>query len=142
MFITLDNAHPEHKGQKVTVNTQNIVTMTQRNRWMFAGPDDHEGHSESVTFLFMPPHGSWDVCQSIAEINRMIHIPCYARVKNCLSTLFYQPEAATPPPPPTVTITPVDPATGEAVGEPIVQPITTNPELLIEADVVSEAKQV
>jgi hypothetical protein len=72
----------------------------------------------------------------------MIHIPCYARVKNCLSTLFYQPEAATPPPPPTVTITPVDPATGEAVGEPIVQPITTNPELLIEADVVSEAKQV
>jgi hypothetical protein len=133
MFITLDNAHPEHRGQKVTVNTDNIVTMTQRNRWMFDGADDHEGHSESVTFLFMPPHGSWEVVQSIAEINRMIHIPGYGRVKNIMSTLAYRPEAAAPPPPPTVTITPVDPATGEALGEPIHQPIT-NPENLIEAD--------
>jgi len=93
--------------------------MTQRNRWMFDGADDHEGHSESVTFLFMPPHGSWEVRQTIPEINRMIMIPGYARVKNVLSTLTYEPEAATPPPPPTVTITPVDPATGEALGEPI-----------------------
>jgi len=138
MFITLDNAHPEHKGQKVTVNTNNIVTMTQRNRWIFDGADDHVGHSETVTFLFMPPHGSWEVRQTIAEINRMIHIPCYARVKNIISTLTYQPEVAEPPPPPTVTITPVDPATGETVGEPIVQPLV-DPENLIETSAVEKS---
>jgi len=108
MFITLNNAHPEHKDQKVTVNADNIVTMTQRNRWMYNGPDDHEGHSETVTFLFMPPHGSWEVCETIPEINRMINIPFYARIKNVLTTLFYTPEAASPPLPPTVTITPVE----------------------------------
>ena len=109
MFITLDNAHPEHKGQKVTVNTDTIITRTQRNRWMYTGPDDHEGHSETVTFLFMPPHGSWEVVQSIAEINRMINIPLYGRIKNLVSTVTYTPEAASPPPPPVVTITPVEP---------------------------------
>lgn len=107
MFITLNNAHPEHKNQKVTVNADNIVTMTQRNRWMFDGENDHEGHSETVTFLFMPPHGSWEVCETIPEINRMINIPFYARIKNVVTTLFYTPEAASPPPPPVVTITPV-----------------------------------
>ena len=134
MFLTLDNAHPEHKGQKVTVNTDTIITMTQRNRWMYDGADDHEGHSETVTFLFMPPHGSWEVKESIAEINRMINIPGYARIRNVLSTVAYSPESATPPPPPTVTITPVDPATGETVGEPIHQQI--DPNNMIEADVV------
>jgi len=42
-----------------------------------------------------------------------------------------------------VTITPVDPATGEAVGEPIIQPIV-DPQNLIEADAVEkdpDAKQ-
>ena len=107
MFITLNNAHPEHKNQKVTVNADNIVTMTQRNRWMFDGENDHEGHSETVTFLFMPPHGSWEVCETIPEINRMINIPFYARIKNVVTTLFYTAEAASPPPPPVVTITPV-----------------------------------
>jgi hypothetical protein len=107
MFITLNNAHPEHKNQKVTVNADNIVTMTQRNRWMFDGENDHEGHSETVTFLFMPPHGSWEVCETIPEINRMINIPFYAKIKNVVTTLFYTPEAASPPPPPVVTITPV-----------------------------------
>jgi hypothetical protein len=107
MFITLNNAHPEHKDQKVTVNADNIVTMTQRNRWMFDGENDHEGHSETVTFLFMPPHGSWEVCETIPEINRMINIPFYARIKNVVTTLFYTAEAASPPPPPVVTITPV-----------------------------------
>jgi len=107
MFITLNNAHPEHKDQKVTVNADNIVTMTQRNRWMFDGENDHEGHSETVTFLFIPPHGSWEVCETIPEINRMINIPFYARIKNVVTTLFYTAEAASPPPPPVVTITPV-----------------------------------
>jgi len=107
MFITLNNAHPEHKNQKVTVNADNIVTMTQRNRWMFDGENDHEGHSETVTFLFMPPHGSWEVCETIPEINRMINIPFYAKIKNVVTTLFYTPEAASPPPPPVVTITQV-----------------------------------
>lgn len=69
MFITLTNANQTHKGNKVAIRVSEIIsvyitTVTREN--------DIE---ENVTLVFAPPHGTWEVSESleyiVSELNRL-----------------------------------------------------------------------
>lgn len=70
MFIKLTNASSLHKGKQLAIDTSIILTMNQ-------APVEftHEGdtYKEEVTYLFCPPHGTWEVSESIDEIVEMIN---------------------------------------------------------------------
>ena len=66
MFITFTNANPAHKGKSISLNTDSIVSI-HRN---FATRED--GTLEEVTFVHCPPHGTWEVVESVEEIFKLI----------------------------------------------------------------------
>lgn len=65
MFIKLTNASTAHKGKSLAIESSMIVTMHQ-DKVQFT----HEGdtYQEDVTYLFCPPHGTWEVSESIDEV--------------------------------------------------------------------------
>ena len=62
MFITLTNASENHKGNKVAVRISEIVSVynTKVTR--------EDGTEETVTLVFAPPHGTWEVSESLEDI--------------------------------------------------------------------------
>jgi len=70
MFIKLTNASSSHKGKQLAIDTSIILTMNQASVEF-----THEGdtYQEEVTYLFCPPHGTWEVSESIDEIVEMIN---------------------------------------------------------------------
>jgi hypothetical protein len=62
MFITLTNASPAHKGKKVAIRKDLIITV---HRTTVVREDET---SEEVTFIFAPPHGSWEVEETFEEV--------------------------------------------------------------------------
>lgn len=57
MFITLTNASPAHKGKTISINSDNIVSI---HRGQVTRDDEH-ATEETITFIFVPPHGTWEV---------------------------------------------------------------------------------
>jgi len=62
MFITLTNATEAHKGNKVAIKITEIIsiytnTITREN-----------GILENVTFVYAPPHGTWEVTEALEHI--------------------------------------------------------------------------
>jgi hypothetical protein len=66
MFITLTNSSPEYKGNKIAIKKDLIVTV-HRNT---VTRDDKT--LEEVTFIFVPPHGTWEVSETIEEVLELI----------------------------------------------------------------------
>lgn len=62
MLITLTNANPAHKNKPIVLNSDLIVSM-HRN---IATRED--GSIEEVSFVHIPPHGTWEVREELAEI--------------------------------------------------------------------------
>jgi hypothetical protein len=73
-----------------------------------------------ITFIFMPPHGTWEVCETLEEIYFQLRSPLLYKLCRKFHKPVYDPQY----PQPEVFITPVDPETGEPTGDPIIQPIT------------------
>jgi hypothetical protein len=65
MIIKLTNATPEHKGKSLGINTEHIVTAFRD------AITREDGTVEEVTFLFCPPHGTWEVKETIDEIAKL-----------------------------------------------------------------------
>jgi hypothetical protein len=65
MLIKLTNATPIHKGRPILINTDMIVSIFSDN--VTRGESE-----ESVTFVHMPPHGTWEVVESVEEIFKLI----------------------------------------------------------------------
>lgn len=63
MFIILTNAAPAHKGKLVSINSECIVTV---NTDEIKRTEDSE--PENVTFVFCPPHGTWEVSETLDEV--------------------------------------------------------------------------
>ena len=63
MFITLTNASPTHRGQKIVIKKDLIVTMHRNDAVV-----REDGAIEAVTFIFVPPHGTWEVSESLEVI--------------------------------------------------------------------------
>jgi len=68
MFITLTNASPAHKGKKITINKTQIVSVWRGDAVRAADEDGTVTEREEVTFVFVPPHGTWEVEETHEEI--------------------------------------------------------------------------
>ena len=55
MFIKLTNAHEACKGEPIYINANLIVSFRRGKRKI----DDPASHQ--CTFIFIPPHGTWEV---------------------------------------------------------------------------------
>lgn len=64
MLLLLTNASATHKGNKVVINTDLIVSIF--NTHNVAKKED--GIIENVTYVFCPPHGTWEVEESMEYI--------------------------------------------------------------------------
>ena len=66
MFITLTNTNPDIRGQKISINANSIVTIREG---VAQRPDQS---NEYVTYIYCPPHGTWEVEESHTDIIKMI----------------------------------------------------------------------
>jgi hypothetical protein len=64
MFITLTNASPAHKGKMITVNKSLIATVWRGEAVRAVDENGTVTDKEEVTFVFVPPHGTWEVEES------------------------------------------------------------------------------
>jgi transposase len=62
MFIKLTNANPAHKGKKVAIRKDLIATVHRSTILR------EDGTSEEVTFVFAPPHGTWEVEETFEKV--------------------------------------------------------------------------
>jgi len=64
MFISLTNASEAHKGNKIAINIDLISTV-------FNTPNlakKENGIIENITYVFCPPHGTWEVQESVDDV--------------------------------------------------------------------------
>ena len=67
MYITLTNANPEYRGTQIALNTTMIASI-------HSAPVLREnGETEDVTFVFCPPHGTYEVMESTQEIVNILN---------------------------------------------------------------------
>jgi len=57
MYITLTNANPAFRGTKIALNSELIQSIHT------APVQRDSGEIEDVTFVFCPPHGTWEVTE-------------------------------------------------------------------------------
>ena len=73
MFITLTNASPLHKGKTITINSEHIVTIWRGEAVRSADEEGKATATEEVTFVFVPPHGTWEVEELVADVVAMLN---------------------------------------------------------------------
>lgn len=66
MYITLTNATAAHRGNKIAINSDLIATIHTSEVTI----DDV---TENRTFIFCPPHGTWEVTESIDTVVEMLN---------------------------------------------------------------------
>jgi hypothetical protein len=67
MFITLTNSSPAFRGQKIAIKKDLIVTIHRNETFV-----REDGTIEQVTFVFVPPHGTWEVSETLEEIMKLL----------------------------------------------------------------------
>ena len=73
MFITLTNANPALLGKKVTINKQAIVTVWRGDAVRAVDTDGTVTETAEVTFVFVPPHGTWEVEESHEAVIELLN---------------------------------------------------------------------
>lgn len=66
MFITLTNAVPALAGERILINADSIVTIHSK----LAERDS--GILEQVTYIHCPPHGTWEVQETLDQITELL----------------------------------------------------------------------
>jgi len=66
MFIKLTNASPAHAGKQLALQKNSIVSVYRD----VAVREDKS--LEDVTFVFVPPHGMWEVQESFEEVMKLL----------------------------------------------------------------------
>jgi hypothetical protein len=67
MYITLTNAAEAHKGQKVAINTDVIVTINSTT------VKREDGIIGNITYIFCPPHGTWEVEEPLEDVVKQLN---------------------------------------------------------------------
>lgn len=67
MYITLTNAAEGHYGNKIALNSALVATVHTQVRV------NESGITESKTFIFCPPHGTWEVGESLEEVVKLLN---------------------------------------------------------------------
>jgi hypothetical protein len=70
MYIELTNANPKFLNKKLLLKKDLIVSVYEG----FVVWDDENPIEESVTLVYMPPHGEWRVKESVDEIVRRLRM--------------------------------------------------------------------
>lgn len=70
MFITLTNMSVQHRGKPIVLNSSMIVSMMRTT----VVRDEATQSSETVTYVFIPPHGTWEVSETVEEILQLIGV--------------------------------------------------------------------
>ena len=68
MFVQLTNMSVQHRGKAIVINSTMIVSMMRAS----VVRDEVTGSSETVTYVFIPPHGTWEVSETVEEILQLI----------------------------------------------------------------------
>lgn len=61
-FITLTNSAEAHRGNKISINTDIIITVHAHVA------TNADGSLEYKTMLYCPPHGTWEVSESLEDV--------------------------------------------------------------------------
>jgi len=67
MFITFTNANEAHRGNKVAVKISEIVSVYDTT------VTRESGILENITLVYAPPHGTWEVTESLEDIVKEIN---------------------------------------------------------------------
>jgi hypothetical protein len=67
MFIELTNSNPDIKGQKIAINTDMILSVREG---VIKRQDES---SEYVTMVYCPPHGTWEVEETLDDVMKIIN---------------------------------------------------------------------
>jgi hypothetical protein len=67
MYITLTNANPAFRGTKIALNSELIQSIHT------APVQRDSGEIEDVTFVFCPPHGTWEVTEPLDKVVSMLN---------------------------------------------------------------------
>jgi len=73
MFITLTNASPAHKGKTVVLNSDHIVSVSRVDISRSVDEDGTVTATENVTCIFVPPHGTWEVEESVETVTGLLN---------------------------------------------------------------------
>lgn len=65
-LITLTNSNTEQRGEPILINPEHIVSV---NRGTVTRDDEV---LETVTFIYMPPHGTWEVSETLEDVLKLI----------------------------------------------------------------------
>jgi len=66
MFIKVTNANGRQDGETLLIDIDHVVSISRGE----AARED--GTTARVTYLFLPPHGTWEVSETPDEIYEMI----------------------------------------------------------------------
>jgi len=61
-FISLTNSTPAHRGNRIAIANELVVTVHN------ALATREDGLTEMVTYVFCPPHGTWEVSETYEEV--------------------------------------------------------------------------
>lgn len=67
MYITLTNASPAFRGHKVAIDTKVVVSVFHNTITR------EDGTTDNVTFVFCPPHGTWEVSETVEEVTALLN---------------------------------------------------------------------
>jgi len=66
MFLKLTNASLAHKGTTICIRKDLVVSI---HNAVVVQEDDI---MDAVTYVFCPPHGTWEVSESISEVLKQL----------------------------------------------------------------------
>lgn len=69
MFITLTSTNPEIKDTPIVLNTEFFVSIYRSTKKVPVGIAEI---TQEATLIFCPPHGTWEVKETPAEILALI----------------------------------------------------------------------
>jgi len=67
MYITLTNAAAEHQGSKIAINSDLVATVYSTL------VEKESGILENVTYIYCPPHGTWEVSESLEKVVTLLN---------------------------------------------------------------------
>jgi hypothetical protein len=67
MFVKLTNANPKYLDQPVILNSEHMVSV------FVAEVTREDDRSESVTVVYCPPHGNWEVKETPEQVFNLLN---------------------------------------------------------------------
>jgi hypothetical protein len=69
MFIKLTNASPQFKGEPVVLKKDLVVSVYKGE----VARNEDASERETVTLVFVPPHGTWEVEETVELVHQLLN---------------------------------------------------------------------